>query len=194
MKKVFIIIGISLIIFVVAVVLLNRASGDSNTKKINDYVSSQGFKTTKDSLFYQKIKTNNTLDDYYNDVSNNKSSEYDEYYFSKDSYSFIELRMIYKDEINQLFNVTSDFTTNRINYNYEISKDSSSIILDGTYIDGKISCNINKVNNLSTKNVDSYCKLAESYMNDFINEQNTLLSNNEFREAISQINGVVLDD
>lgn len=194
MKKVLIIIGISLLVFVGVVILLNRVSGTSNTKKINDYVNSQGYKTTEDSLFYQKIVTNNTLDDYYDDVSNNKNSEYNEYYFSKDSYSFIELRMIYKDEINQLFNVTSDFRNNKITYNYEISKNKASIILEGSYLDGSLSCNTSKVNNITTTNIDSYCELAKKYMNEFINEQNKLLSNDEFREAISQVNGVVIDD
>ncbi len=194
MKKVLIITGISLIIFVVLVVVLNSMSGESNEKKIKDIVSSEGYKTSSDSLFYHKIKTNNTLDDFYKDVDNNKESKYDEYYFNKDSYSFIELKMIYKKEITQVFNVTSDFTNNRINYTYEISKNKASIILDGSYIGGNVSCNITSVNNLSTKNVSEYCNLAKGYMNEFIEEQDKLLSNKEFSKAISQINGVVIDD
>jgi len=195
MKKVLIITVVCLVIFVLAVILLNSLSGESNTKKIKDYITDQGYSTTDDSLFYQKIVSNNTLDDYYNDVDNKKDSTYDEYYFNKDSYSFIELKMIYKNEISQVFNVTSDFTNNKVSYNYEISKNNSSIILDGDYVSGReTSCNINSIKNLSTKNLSEYCTLARSYMNEFISEQEKLLSNKEFKKAISQVNGVVIDD
>ena len=194
MKKVLIITGISLLTFVIVVILLNSMSGESNKKKINDYVTEQGYKTSDDSLFYQRIVSNNTLDDFYNDVDNKKDSKYDEYYFSKDSYSFIELKMVYRDGINQVFNVTSDFTTNKITYNFEISKDNQSIMLDGSYVADRVSCNLNNVRNMSTKNLKEYCSLAENYMNDFLKEQDRLLSNNEFKQAISQVNGVVIDD
>ena len=63
MKKVLIITGISLLTFVIVVILLNSMSGESNKKKINDYVTEQGYKTSDDSLFYQRIVSNNTLDD-----------------------------------------------------------------------------------------------------------------------------------
>ena len=38
MKKVLIITGISLLTFVIVVILLNSMSGESNKKKINDYL------------------------------------------------------------------------------------------------------------------------------------------------------------
>lgn len=194
MKKVLIITAVSLIVFVLVVVLLNSMSGESNAKKIKDYVKEQGYSDSNDSLFYQKIVSNNTLDDYYKDVDNHTDSVYQEYYFSKDSYSFIELKMVFKNEVNQVFNVTSDFTNNKISYNFEISRDNASIILDGDYVAGNVSCNINSVKNLSTNKVNDYCTIAKNYMNEFIDEQNNLLSNDEFSKAISQVNGVVVDD
>ena len=195
MKKVLIITVVCLTLFVIVVFLLNSLSGESNSKKIKDYITDQGYSTSDDSLFYQKIVSNNTLDDYYKDVKNKKESKYDEFYFNKDSYSFIELKMIYKNDITQVFNVTSDFTNNKVEYNFEISKNSASIILDGSYLAGReTSCNINSIKNLSTKNLADYCTLARNYMNEFITEQEKLLSNKEFKKAISQVNGVVIDD
>ena len=178
MKKVLIITVVCLTLFVIVVFLLNSLSGESNSKKIKDYITDQGYSTSDDSLFYQKIVSNNTLDDYYKDVENKKESKYDEFYFNKDSYSFIELKMIYKNDITQVFNVTSDFTNNKVEYNFEISKNSASIILDGSYLAGReTSCNINSIKNLSTKNLADYCTLARNYMNEFITEQEKLLSN-----------------
>lgn len=195
MKKVLIITVVCLTLFVIVVFLLNSLSGESNSKKIKDYITDQGYSTSDDSLFYQKIVSNNTLDDYYKDVENKKESKYDEFYFNKDSYSFLELKMIYKNDITQVFNVNSDFTNNKVEYNFEISKNSASIILDGSYLAGReTSCNINSIKNLSTKNLADYCTLARNYMNEFITEQEKLLSNKEFKKAISQVNGVVIDD
>ena len=69
LKIVFIVIGILAVVIVALLINKNTTSKDEVGARLEDYGYTIG---EKDEAFYNKITTNNTLDDYYNDMSNNK--------------------------------------------------------------------------------------------------------------------------
>ena len=129
LKIVFIVIGILAVVIVALLINKNTTSKDEVGARLEDYGYTIG---EKDEAFYNKITTNNTLDDYYNDMSNNKNTLYQEFYVSKSSYDFIELKMSYEDKITKTLNITSDLKTKAIEYNFELSYNDIYLILEGT--------------------------------------------------------------
>ena len=77
-KKWLLIIPITfIIILVIAIIYLT-----SNTKDLKTELEDIGYTTNnEEEAFYKKIVTNNTLEDYYNDLANQVNSQYEEYYF-----------------------------------------------------------------------------------------------------------------
>lgn len=154
------------------------------------YVEDLGYKFDKTGAIYQKIVTNNSLDEYYRDVNANRNSEYLEYYFSVNAYTFIELRMIYKDGVSNVFNVISDLRNDTITYTYEITKDTSSAILEGEYDEDKnnpneaFTCRTVSLKKLSDVGVPTYCNNAATLLDIFLDERERLLNNEKFKESI----------
>ena len=105
---------------------------ENNDRVLDEEFEKNGYTTLDfDDAFYNNIVSNNTLDDYYNDKENEKDTIYEEYYISKESNDFIELKMIYEKGIEKTLNIISDLNTFNIEYNYEIVYQKSHILLDG---------------------------------------------------------------
>ena len=98
--------------------------------------------------------------------------------------SFIELNMAYKNGITEVFNINSDLIKQEITFNYEITKDDSSAILEGTYNNNTFICNIVTLKKLNESNKNIYCETAKKQTNIFIKEANLLLNNEEFTKII----------
>ena len=85
-------------IFVVMLLLLLAASVATEDEVYNE-LENEGYYTETDDAFYKKILTNNTLDEFYNDMNSGRNTKYQEVYVSKTSYDYIELLMIYNDGV-----------------------------------------------------------------------------------------------
>ena len=142
-----------------------------------------GYETDADNAFYNKIETSNTLDDYYKDVKEGKDTSYVEYYVSKESNDFIELKMIYQDNINTTINIISDLSTTRINYNLELTYQDSHIMLDGNS-DDNYSCNVVKQEHANEDTIDYYCNYLKEEVTNFISKRNELLQNENVSKRI----------
>ena len=117
MKKNTVIIIVVFIIIVILGILMYYTTDqkqEENEIYINNYLSNLGYKYDEKGRMYKKITTNNKLDDYYELKNKNKEVYYEEYYFSLDNNSFIELNMGYKNGITEVFNITSDLTKQEI--------------------------------------------------------------------------------
>lgn len=142
-----------------------------------------GYKSEADNAFYSKVETNNTLDDYYKDIKEGKNTSYVEYYVSKESNDFIELKMIHQDGIDTTINIISDLSTTKITYNLELTYQDSHILLEGSSEDN-YSCKIIKQEHANQDTVDYYCNYAVEEVNTFISKRNELLQNENISKRI----------
>ena len=177
-----IILGI--IVFATIVAIIITLTGPS-TKTEQGILQEEGYTTTDEDAFYKKIVTHNTLDDYYNDIANNKNTEYEEYYFSKEAYDFIELKMSYYDSASRVLSINSDLRTNRVEYNYEISYNSMHLILEGNS-DSNYDCNIVIKKNTAAEDINNACNDISKEISIFLDRREKLLSNKKIQELLKQ--------
>ena len=177
----------SYIIFItIIIVLLFFALGAYFYYKdeLGSELKKEGYNTNdKDEIFYSKITTNNTLEEFYDDIANNKDSSYEEFYFTKSSYDFIELKMSYKNGINYTLNISSDIKRDTTNYNYEVSNSSAHLILEGNNLEG-YDCKIVKKENISNDSLTNHCNYIKKEIENFINIRNEFLKNDKIKEII----------
>ena len=180
LKIVFIVIGILAVVIVALLINKNTTSKDEVGARLEDYGYTIG---EKDEAFYNKITTNNTLDDYYNDMSNNKNTLYQEFYVSKSSYDFIELKMSYEDKITKTLNITSDLKTKAIEYNFELSYNDIYLILEGTS-DTSFTCNKKKKKNTTPDVIKTYCNTIKQELISFTSERNKILADEKIQNLL----------
>jgi hypothetical protein len=176
-------IGIFVIIFIILIILGIYLSKDND--ELKSELKKDGYTTEESDAFYKKIVTNNTLDDFYDDLSNNKETSYEEYYFSKDSYDFIELKMSYKDGITTTLNITSALRTLEVNFNYELSYNSTHLIIEGDSTD-EYTCKTVVQEGISDATVSTYCDAINSEITTFLNRRTELLSNQKIQELVNK--------
>ena len=174
-KKSYNLVFIAVLILCVGVIisLLYYSSREQIVKR---ELNKEGYSTGKEDAFYHQIVSNNTLDDYYNDISLNKDSIFEEYYVSKESNSLIELKMTYQNQINTSLNISSKLNSNQVNYNFELSYQESSFILEGNS-DTNYECNVIKEKNVSKDSIKYYCDIVMNEIQNYLQKKNELLQN-----------------
>lgn len=181
-SNILIIIGIIVFATIVSILatLLNPADKTEET-----ILQQEGYNTTEEDAFYKKIVTNNTLDDYYNDLTNKRDSAYEEYYFAKESYEFIELKMSYNNTVNKVLNITSNLRNNKVEYTYEISYKSTQLLIEGNS-DDNYDCNIIVQKNISDDDITNVCSEVPDEISTFLERRDKLLSNKKIKELLDQ--------
>lgn len=163
------------IVIIILIVLLVMIKKDNS---LESELKKEGYSTeNKDDAFYKKITTGNTLEEYYNDISNEKDSEYEEYYLSKESNDFIELKMSYKNKVNTTLNITMDLKTEKINFNYELTYENAHIILEGNS-DENYDCKVIVSQNTKEDSLRNQCDNIMNEINMFIQRKNEFLTKN----------------
>lgn len=191
MKKNIMIIIISITVILLIGVIMYYTTDETQEEReiyINNYLKDIGYTYNEETRMFEKTPTNNTLDDFYKAQENNQSTTYQNYYFTLDSYNFIELNMKYTKEVTETFTITSDLKNDTITYNYEITKNNATAILEGEYDDKKdnpFTCKVVTLKKLNESHMDQFCKNAKENTISFINEENKVLNNQEFQEKIS---------
>ena len=172
---------ITIIFVVITLILLFLSSmKDKNQPTILDELEKEGFSTKIDDIYYKNILTNNTIDEYYDDIKNGINSEYEEYYITKDTHDFIELKMYYKDKVNSVLNINSLLKSEEIKYNYEISYNKSRLLIEGTYKDTFICKPIIK-DNIKDETLDNICNNIKNEINIYIDRKKEMLSNKDLK-------------
>ena len=173
LKELIIILSIATIIIVpISIYCVEK----SKENKITEEFTKEGYKTSKDDAFYRKIVTGNTLASYYEDISNKVDTQYQEYYYSKESNDFIELKMIYKNEVTTTLNISSDIETNLLTFNYELTYKDAHLILYGNSEDN-YECEIVVNKKVSDETVQKYCDMIIDEINNFNSVKEELLKN-----------------
>lgn len=175
----YIIIGVIVSIFVVSSIIYITINGTN--KKIDNEFAKEGYNTTPKDAFYRKVVTNNTLDDYYKDMLSETDSEYQEYYYSKQSNEFIELKMLYKSKVSTSLTISTNLETNELTYNYELAYKTAHLLLEGSSKEN-YNCNVIDNNKVQTETVKNYCDLIIDEINDYNVVKEELLKNNQIRD------------
>ena len=175
-------------LILLAVVLLIIYYSEENV--MNRSMKDSGYTTSEsEDPFYKKITTGNTLSDFYNDVENKRNSAYEEYYFMKDSYSFIEQDLYYQNEVTYSLNISSDLRNVSTSYSYEISYQNAYLLLEGNDSDNQCEVIIN--NNISQTTVHNACTQIEQELSTFTTRRAEILQNEKVQEIIQNAPAVV---
>ena len=169
-----------MVLFLFLVVLeLTQPSGEEKV------LQQEGYETTEEDAFYKKVVTNNTLDEYHDDVANNIDSAYEEYYLAKESYNFIELKMTYHNEVSKTINITSDLRTNIVTFNYELSYKTIHLLLEGSSASDYV-CSVVVKKSVNDEELQNACDEVQEEINTFLSRQNELLSNKNVQDIVNQ--------
>jgi hypothetical protein len=171
---------ISVFVFLVVAVLVAAV-----TKKDEVYqeLEDEGYYTETEDAFYKKILTNNTLNEFYNDMNSGRNAVYQEVYVSKTSYDYIELKMEYKDGMTTTLTISSNLKSNEVNYNYEMSYEKAYLLIDGTE-KNNYECNVNVNKNVKKETEKKYCSLIKREIKEYLNSKVELLNNQNLIDKI----------
>ena len=76
---------IILIAVFVGMLLLLLVATTVTKDEVYNELENEGYYTETDDAFYKKVLTNNTLDEFYNDMNSGRNTKYQEVYVSKTS-------------------------------------------------------------------------------------------------------------
>ena len=174
------IILISSFVFLVVVVLIAAiVKKDEVYKELQD----EGYYTETEDAFYKKILTNNTLNEFYNDMNSGRNSAYKEIYVSKNSYDYIELKMIYNEGMTTTLTISSNLKSDEVNYNYEMSYNNAYLLIEGTE-KNNYACNVNVNKNVKKDTENKYCSLIKNEIQEYLNSKVELLNNQNLIDKI----------
>ena len=173
-----IIIIIIVLIIIPFIIYINYSE---KNKKIENEFKKEGYNTTKEDAFYRKITTDNTLDDYYEKMKNNIDTEYQEYYYAKQSNDFIEVKMKYYNNVSTSLNIASNLEKNTITFSFELAYKEAHLLLEGSSKDD-YNCNIINNNKVKSDIVERYCNMIIDEINSFNKVKEDLLKNDKIRD------------
>ena len=178
MTKSYIAMGL-FILFAIIVLLIYYGSTAMDRSMQND-----GYEAgEKEDPFYKKITTGNTLDDYYNDLSNNKDSAYEEYYLQKDSYNFYEQKRAYQNGVTSSLNISSDLRDLYTMFSYELSYGEAYILLEGNSA-ANYECEVIMNNNATRETLQNACDRIQSELDTFTTRRNEIMQNEKVQEVL----------
>ena len=166
-------------IFIIALLIFS-----TKPSEVEKELNKEGYTTTQEDAFYKKIVTNNTLDEFYQDVASNKDSAYEEYYFAKESLNFIELKILNQSSVLSTLNITADVRTDKIVYNYELSNNNSHLLLEGNS-DENYDCKIIVNKNVDDSVTQECCNLIMQEISTFLTRKDELLQNEKVQELVN---------
>lgn len=176
-----IIFGIIALFLIIVLVIFVYERGTN--KEEEEVFQKEGYTTSNEDAFYKKIVSDNTLDDFYADVQQERDSNYEEYYFSKESNDFIELKMLYRNKVSTTLNITSDLKTNVLEYNYELTYKTAHLLLEGSSTNN-YDCEVIVNDEVSAETVQKYCDMIIDEINSYNEIKNDLLRNNQIKSMI----------
>ena len=189
MKRLFIIFDSVIIGSLILVFILNYLSGESATHSIKYNLEELGYVENKDNAnVYTKVTTNNTRDQHYEDIYNNKSSKYNEFVFNREALTLEEFINTFEVTTgkSETMSIVEALDTKIVSYNFEYSTYETSYLFEGNYdySNGNISCNIQDTKDLDQSGIDNLCGSINGYMKNFLNERKKIISDEDLDKLI----------
>ena len=180
-KNIMLTILVSIFIILLLLILIVTVS---TKDEVYNELENEGYYTETDDAFYKKVLTNNTLNEFYNDMNSGRNAKYQEVYVSKDSYEYIELLMIYNDGVTTTLTISSSLKSNELNYNFELSYNKQYLILEGTE-ENNYACNVAVNRNIKKDTETKYCNIIKNQINDFLASKVQLQNNQNLMSKIA---------
>lgn len=180
-KNIMLTILVSIFIILLLLILIVAVS---TKDEVYNELENEGYYTETDDAFYKKVLTNNTLNEFYNDMNSGRNAKYQEVYVSKDSYEYIELLMIYNDGVTTTLTISSSLKSNELNYNFELSYNKQYLILEGTE-ENNYACNVAVNRNIKKDTETKYCNIIKNQINDFLASKVQLQNNQNLMSKIA---------
>ena len=173
-----------IIVIIVAIILGSFIYYFTFNSNLETSLKKEGYITNKDDAFYKNIVSGNTLDDFYNSISNNQDAYYEEYYLQKNSLDFIELKMNYENKTTANLTITSNLKSNYTEYNYELTGENNRLIIQGDS-NHSFSCKPIISENISQRAFENCCDIISNEL-EIYNMRRKKLMNNQ--KVIDEIN------
>ncbi|MBQ8535169.1 MAG: hypothetical protein IJ463_05750 [Bacilli bacterium] len=180
-KNIMLTILVSIFIILLLLILIVAVS---TKDEVYNELENEGYYTETDDAFYKKVLTNNTLNEFYNDMNSGRNAKYQEVYVSKDSYEYIELLMIYNEGVTTTLTISSSLKSNELNYNFELSYNKQYLLLEGTE-ENNYDCVVTVNRNVKKDTEKKYCNLIKEQINDFLGSKTQLLNNQNLMNQIA---------
>lgn len=177
-------IGIGVVILILLIIF--GVAANKNNNQLQNELKQEGYYTNdQDEAFYKNITTGNTIDDYYDDLLNEKESNYEEYSLSKESYDFILLKMEYESGVMTVLNVSSNIKEDYIQFNFELTYNDSHILVDGDN-SNNYKCNIIEQKEASDSTVETYCDMIREEIRNYEKRKAELLKNPKVQQIVKE--------
>ena len=177
-------IGIGVVILILLIIF--GVAANKNNNQLQNELKQEGYYTNdQDEAFYKNITTGNTIDDYYDDLLNEKESSYEEYSLSKESYDFILLKMEYESGVMTVLNVSSNIKEDYIQFNFELTYNDSHILVDGDN-SNNYKCNIIEQKEASDSTVETYCDMIREEIKNYEKRKAELLKNPKVQQIVKE--------
>ena len=177
-------IGIGVVILILLIIF--GVAANKNNNQLQNELKQEGYYTNdQDEAFYKNITTGNTIDDYYDDLLNEKESSYEEYSLSKESYDFILLKMEYESGVMTVLNVSSNIKEDYIQFNFELTYNDSHILVDGDN-SNNYKCNIIEQKEASDSTVETYCDMIREEIRNYEKRKAELLKNPKVQQIVKE--------
>ena len=179
MKKLIIIVIIIFALFILFTLLF----GKSNVAIVSDTLIDNNY--VLDGDIYRKKVTNNTQEDFYNNMKNNVKEEYVEYQYIINTNMLKSINLKF-DSLYYLCDITEELSSNKLKYSCNSTYNDLQLNIYGDfdYSSSELSC-YNRNEEISDDVTSEYCDNVYNQIKDFVSERNRLLSNKKFKEATS---------
>ena len=181
------IIGVLLCLIIAVICIMIYYSEDNQRKRA---LQKDGYTIKADDPFYKMVTTNNTLDSYYNDISNKKNSSYEEYYVSKETYNFMEQKLNYYNGVSTALNISSDLRNLSIKYTFELSYEDAYLILEGNSNNG-YRCDIVVNEKVLNTQIHEYCDQIQLELETFSTRRSEILANEKIQEYLQNAPAII---
>lgn len=180
MKKLIIIVIIIFALFILFTLLF----GKSNVAIVSDTLIDNNY--VLDGDVYRKKVTNNTQEDFYNNMKNNVKEEYVEYQYIINTNTLKSINLKF-DSLYYLCDITEELSSNKLKYSCNSSYNDLQLNIYGDfdYNNYELSCG-NRNANIDDNVTSEYCDNVSNQIKDFILERNKLLMNKDFKNAVSK--------
>ena len=150
---------------------------------LNNTLKEEGYDSDKDTDFYEKVETGNTIEEYNQDVKNDKNSEFIKFYVTKELNNFVEVKMAHKDGVSTTLNINANLKNDKIDYNYELSYKNTYLIFEGN-TDNNYDCHYVVEENISQETMEKHCNYVKDEIEVFIEKKKEFLNNSEISKRI----------
>ena len=180
MKKLIIVVIMIFVLFILFTLLF----GKSNVAIVSDTLIDNNY--VLDGDVYRKKITNNTQDDFYNNMKNNTRDEYVEYQYITNTNILKSINLKY-DSLYYFCDITEELSSNTLNFSCNSSYDDLQLNIYGDfdYSSSLLKC-YNRNDEIDEDITSDYCDKVYDQIQTFIEERNRLLSNIKFKKAISK--------